>query len=1183
VHSIALGAGPSTFAGNLRGVPGIIARGLADQLIKGYMRIYYGTETQTADSLIAATEGAADTPAFRGTAYVIFESFQLADYANHIPNFEFEVVRAGDYSYPFFNPALSGVDFYTASLDTFRNRVYYCPQHPAEGDPIYVWNMTADAPEEFALADEAMIEAIVLYDAYKDEVVVIERLSGASGEVHWLRYDAGTGALLDNRSLTTSQFGPYVNWEGNTEVGGIVNVTAWTYDPKLNRFYGRGEGFSSGDIFLVTMYTQTQALIGQVVAPAGVGGWDDQPPMVDADDAVWACGDEYLWKLTTPTSYFDIPATAIASSAFYWATRDEIWVYADAGAATGWMIFDLATESWAYANDSGYQDATASYSRGVMNSEGQAWFFKVSGSAVDLDAILVNSDLTIAKTLTDFVGAPEGLGHYYMATVGVIVPFPQNATAQAFYEHALEPGTVALSDVVEDLCAEVDLTAVDVSDLTGEVVRGYVRARPMTARQALEPLALAYSFDGVESDATAKFVQRGGASVTTFETDELAARAGGDLDEGPAEEWTATRALETELPVTLTLGYANPATDYQPATVQARRLTGRAEQEVFHELPLVFTSAEAAQACDRLMRQAWIERERYAFTLGPEWHRLDPTDVVALPDETRVRLTRTALEPTGILQCEAVGDDQGVLTSYAVGTVDERSEDIEISIGGPSTLAVLDIPLLLDQHDDEGLYFAASGLTTDWRGAVVYKSTDGGVTWSGLVPARTSAKIGRITSGAMSGSATGGLWDHGSIITVRFNDPAAAPESAASLDTFYNGANAAAVGDEDEWEIVQFYDVVDNGDGSYTLKNFLRGRRGTEWAIRAHQVGARFVVLESPEVVRAPLAVALIGSEILYRAVTIGGSLIQERTVSDTFSGVSMKPYAPVEITHAKQAANGDIQLRWTRRARMTAEWTNGIDVPLDETAEEYDLEFWTEGYGTLLRTVEALTEAEYTYTAAMQAADFGSPGDVDFVAVRIYQISDRVGRGYPGEALVGAVPAPVTFHPTSTGAGFTLSLDLRMITRSSTTTSRAPASRGYRYGKWYWEFTLAGSVTNDVFLGISLGVSESSYWRWRGNAGVQTSGATDTGEDVPAAHSGTKVYMFAWDAETGEGWMGVDGVWSSGGDPAEGTLPNFTHTPDDDWRPYVRSDNVGSSYSVAASFQFGNVYDVPETFTLIR
>jgi hypothetical protein len=55
------------------------------------LRVHTGTQTQTADSLIAATEGAADTPAFRGIAYVVFEGLQLADFGNTLPQFSFMV------------------------------------------------------------------------------------------------------------------------------------------------------------------------------------------------------------------------------------------------------------------------------------------------------------------------------------------------------------------------------------------------------------------------------------------------------------------------------------------------------------------------------------------------------------------------------------------------------------------------------------------------------------------------------------------------------------------------------------------------------------------------------------------------------------------------------------------------------------------------------------------------------------------------------------------------------------------------------------------------------------------------------------------------------------------------------------------------------------------------------------
>jgi len=55
-------------------------------------RLYTGSEDQAADPLIAAAEGIAATPAHRGTAYAVFETFQLADYGNRIPSLTFEVV-----------------------------------------------------------------------------------------------------------------------------------------------------------------------------------------------------------------------------------------------------------------------------------------------------------------------------------------------------------------------------------------------------------------------------------------------------------------------------------------------------------------------------------------------------------------------------------------------------------------------------------------------------------------------------------------------------------------------------------------------------------------------------------------------------------------------------------------------------------------------------------------------------------------------------------------------------------------------------------------------------------------------------------------------------------------------------------------------------------------------------------
>lgn len=56
-------------------------------------RWYPGDESQTADPFITAKMGVANTPAYRGTAYVVFEDLPLGNFGNRIPQLSFEVLR----------------------------------------------------------------------------------------------------------------------------------------------------------------------------------------------------------------------------------------------------------------------------------------------------------------------------------------------------------------------------------------------------------------------------------------------------------------------------------------------------------------------------------------------------------------------------------------------------------------------------------------------------------------------------------------------------------------------------------------------------------------------------------------------------------------------------------------------------------------------------------------------------------------------------------------------------------------------------------------------------------------------------------------------------------------------------------------------------------------------------------
>ncbi|THH38318.1 host specificity protein [Aliishimia ponticola] len=57
------------------------------------MHVYYGRADQLPDPTMEAIEGAGNVPAYRGTAYVVFEDLALEQFGNRVPQFSFEVAR----------------------------------------------------------------------------------------------------------------------------------------------------------------------------------------------------------------------------------------------------------------------------------------------------------------------------------------------------------------------------------------------------------------------------------------------------------------------------------------------------------------------------------------------------------------------------------------------------------------------------------------------------------------------------------------------------------------------------------------------------------------------------------------------------------------------------------------------------------------------------------------------------------------------------------------------------------------------------------------------------------------------------------------------------------------------------------------------------------------------------------
>jgi hypothetical protein len=82
--------------GEIAGIGRVWADGVELDLSTLTHRLYTGSETQAPDSLIEAREGPGNAPAYRGTAYIVFERLALAPFGNRIPQLSFEVARSVD-------------------------------------------------------------------------------------------------------------------------------------------------------------------------------------------------------------------------------------------------------------------------------------------------------------------------------------------------------------------------------------------------------------------------------------------------------------------------------------------------------------------------------------------------------------------------------------------------------------------------------------------------------------------------------------------------------------------------------------------------------------------------------------------------------------------------------------------------------------------------------------------------------------------------------------------------------------------------------------------------------------------------------------------------------------------------------------------------------------------------------
>lgn len=545
-------------------------------------------------------------------------------------------------------------------------------------------------------------------------------------------------------------------------------------------------------------------------------------------------------------------------------------------------------------------------------------------------------------------------------------------------------GVSNLGQIVAELLKKVgyDTTMYDVTRLA-DIVQGYVITSRQTVRACLEQLASAYPFDCVESDGLLKFVRRGGISTVTIGKSELVQTG----ENGDALRLTRTQELD--LPRQVDVIYLNRTQDYQSGTQSSQRQTVNAVDYTTVNLPIVLADQEAKTVADITLYNAWVQRVQYQFALPPKYAALEPTDIITVDNdgaEYVMRITTTRLARNGLQEMTAVAEDVSSYDFYSPPGESQPNITDPSSISA-TRLELLDLPAFpTDAATDAYLRYGVVGTGGNWTGSAVYRSDDGGANYALMQSLTAQATIGSALNNVPAG--TPHAWDD--ITTVDVLLVFGELQSVTDLAVL-NGANACVFGDE----IIQFANATLLDANKYRLSRLLRGRLGTEWAVSGHMAGERFVLLTNA-VAREAMAPSGFGISKKYKPVTVGATLANTDATDFAYTGKALKPYSPTHIQGVRDGS-GNLTVGWIRRTRVGGDWRDGVDVPLSEESERYELDVMDGP--AVKRTISGLTSPSASYTASQQVVDFGSTQAS--ITINVYQLSAVVGRGIAGNAVV--------------------------------------------------------------------------------------------------------------------------------------------------------------------------------------
>lgn len=974
---------------------------------------YTGSETQTADPLIVAKEGANVTPAYRGVAYAVWEDFPLADFGNRLPNIRAEVTSNGQNAYPYSSYPWSlttGPSYVTVDPN---GEIAFVTSITGTNGAVYVERINLETNEVEASGQVDMSTLGVtnrLTAGYQGALAVDANgyLWGVGGagsdpnEKGIIKLDPWTFKALEYISFIDVVGGTpkYVDMlaAGAPSFIAVYSSTETSHLPSgfifysnRNLYYNFFPELLSGDSFVDVNCLQQYPVID-----------DNGFAYIMTQDLHFPSGNNDNWRITKinihgPTSHFVSPGPFYADATVFKFTGNSnqglgaglLWnpidgnliVYTNTGAflridvndgaileqvggsgderfaitpGVSWEVNTVGGTGPFKIGDAGSQSGSL-----IAAVHGRVWNGVMFGPAKDdstnLAVFSANDFSQIAEyDLSNFSGVPEPLSVGYAfdpSAYALMFTDHDNKIVYREYLDRLSTQGDSAAVIVQAICELSGLTDddVDTSLLSAITVKGYPITSLTAGKDMINTLGQAYFFEGRESDFKLQFVPRGQVSLLTVPETDL----GMEQDNASLTEMVGQ---EQDIPKSVEILHIDPNADYQQGHQKRIRhsRTKKTLNQTSISLPLVMNSVEAAQLADKIMWTAENERRNYKTNFWKAFYLLlDPCDVIKFNYHGTLlngRVTNSTIGQNFAAALDITSEDSDTYISVATGVNGSGFQGQTIQGLAKTILWLLDMPYLRDQDAD-----AAGNIGYYFAMAPSSK----GANWPAGVLYNSSddAAFNQIDASAIAvtyGIAQNALGTPAHVFAWDYTHTLTVRMVSGSTpvsDTALNVLNGknAAVLFP-SLEVIQFTTATTNMDGTVTLSGLLRGRRGTDDFTSGHTIGEIVLFPLQGGVGHEQTGLGTLNLLRYYKGITVGSDLNSQPVSQQlTLRGRDLQPYAPAAFYNAP--SSGDILFTWFRRTRLGGSWNDGTgQVPLSEDTESYDLTI-LDGGGTVVRT----------------------------------------------------------------------------------------------------------------------------------------------------------------------------------------------------------------------------------------